>query len=93
MVYNCKKVFGNKEVTWLRLIQPYDGYHRSNFPENMKVGDITWVEKEYLYLNWNKTGQDLVLIEGNRYGGNFELKYFEIMEYKHINYEPQYEIY
>jgi hypothetical protein len=74
-----------KKVTRLRLIKEYDEYWKKYFPEDMKVGDETWtdeIDKDF--------HPDVVLIEGNRYGGNFLFKYFEVIT---DNMEPIYKIY
>jgi hypothetical protein len=83
-----------KEVIWVKLVRPYEGNSGYSFPKDMEVEDKTWVYKEDLYLNYQDRGKikNYVLIENNRYGVNFELEYFEIIDPNQKS-EPQYEIY
>jgi hypothetical protein len=79
MSYKYKKVPNGKTVTWIKLIKEYDGLGYTFFPKDLKVGDITWV------INFDHHHTHL---EENRYGGNFDPKYFEL-----VISEPTYEIY
>jgi len=74
------------EIIWIKLIKPYEGDYKSHFPENMKVGDITWANIKGTY------NSDFYFFpEGNRYKGNFNKSFFEEVDI--INYNKIYEIY
>jgi len=86
-----------KKVRYIKLIKPYNGNHQEKFPEKMKVGDITWI-KETEYIKNNKLVKDYIHFENNRYYGNFNWGYFELLPdlpYEELvkPTEPIYEIY
>ncbi len=85
MNYRHRDIPKGKKVTIIRLIKEYEGWGYCNFPKDLKVGDITWVEDFNHYHTH---------IEGNRYCGNFDPSYFEVVEYQEKKKkEPTYEIY
>ena len=81
MIYEYKPVPDGMDVLWIRLIKPYKGNHNSLFPKTLNVGDITWVREECWGL------MDNTHIEENRYFGNFEQEYFELVDKPNLNYE------
>ena len=87
MSYKYKEV-GEKPVVWIRLIKPYNSWMKTRFPEDLKVGDITWVAFR------NSNHYHHYHIEDNRYSGNFDGSYFEILEEKPLlELTNNYEIY
>lgn len=83
MSYKYKDIPNNKKIIWIKLTKPYEGDYQPYFPKSMKIGDKTWVYKEDYDRYF-----PIMIIENNRYMGNFNFEYFE-----NIYSEPQYEIY
>ena len=79
MSYKYSEIPKDKEVVWITLVKPYEGNYKYYFPEDLKVGDKTWVYKE----DYDKY-LPIMIIENNKYMGNFDFEYFN---------EPLYEIY
>ena len=75
-MYKFREVPKGVKVRYVKLIKPYDGDWKSNFPVDMKVGDITWVSQDRVRNN-RLLGN--THIEQNRYRGNFENEYFELL--------------
>ncbi len=84
MKYKYRDIPNNsKEIVWVKLVKPYEGEHKQYFPKDLKVGDKTWAYKE----DYDRYLPSMI-IENNRYMGNFNFEYFE-----NIYSEPQYEIF
>ena len=91
MSYQYKQVPKGLKVVWLKLIKPYMGAWKKEFPTDLEVGDITWITNS----NYESAikGISTYHIEQNRYHGNFGIQYFEVISKDEIRNEPQYEIY
>lgn len=72
MSYKYKDIPNNKKVVWIRLMKEYEGEHKEYFPKLLNIGDKTWVYKE----DYDKYFP-IMIIENNRYMGNFSFEYFE----------------
>lgn len=68
----------HRDIVWIKLIKPYpNDIWKSNFPKDMNVGDITWVDKS----RWGSDDKHC-LFEGNRYRGNFNKDVFSEVKSK-----------
>ncbi len=86
MSYRHKEVPEGLDVVYLKLVKecPKDDFWFNEFPKDMKVGDLTWVQRR----GWYNTDSNSVHIEDNRYCGNFKREFFQT-----VGEEPTYEIY
>jgi hypothetical protein len=82
--YKYKKVPEFEEIFWIKLLREYDGNSYQCFPPDLKVGDITWCKS-----HWNTDIH--FLFEDNKYTGNFDGSFFEIVTDPRDN--NNYEIY
>ena len=77
-MYKFNEIPQGIKIRYIKLIKPYKGNHQEKFPENMKVGDISWIKERNYTIN-NKLVKDYIHFENNRYFGNFNWGYFELL--------------